>query len=58
MADRYVCGFCGTSVEPDRTVTQLDPRYAMGKCPKCEIKGLRQLVREDVDVTLRAKRKR
>jgi hypothetical protein len=58
MPHRYLCAECGAVVIPDEAFTQMDERYALGKCPNGPHRGKTYLVREDVQATERKKKRR
>lgn len=54
---RYVCAQCGAPGVLDPGFTQMDSRYATGKCSG-DHKGKQYLVRDDVVNTEKPKKKR
>jgi len=57
MAGRYVCAQCGAPGAVDPGFTQMDARYATGRCTGVH-EGKQFLVREDVNNTQKRKTKK
>jgi hypothetical protein len=54
MTAFYVCPLCGKRGVVDPSFTQMDARYATGRCP--DHVSIRELVREDFTHTERKKK--
>jgi hypothetical protein len=55
MTAFYVCPLCGKRGVVDPSFTQMDARYATGRCP--DHVSIRELVREDFTHTERKRKK-
>jgi hypothetical protein len=57
VPDRFVCAQCGAPGVVEPGFTQIDARYAKGRCTGTH-EGIQYLVREGVDITDRKKKAR